>query len=167
MLLQLLQPCIISPPAVYLVRLTAEQLLESDPQRARHLTYGLFRIFTRRVLHSSATSRRGAAAYGDDNTFLLGAKTLERAPLRVSCLVATTFFTQLFAYVMMAPMPHAASLVLRMNAHTISLVILLDARYVGYTARRPPRDALKDEGVEMTPEAHAVLHDVLQGIFAR
>ena len=28
-------------------------------------------------------------------------------------------------------------------------------------------NALKDEGVEMTPEAHAVLHDVLQGIFAR
>ena len=110
MLLQLLQPCIISPPAVYLVRLTAEQLLESDPQRARHLAYGLFRIFTQRVLRSSATSRRGAAAYGDDNTFLLGAKTLERAPLRVSCLVATTFFTQLFAYVMMAPMPHAAPL---------------------------------------------------------
>ena len=110
MLLQLLQPCIISPPAVYLARLTAEQLHESDPQRARHLAYRLFRIFTRRVLRSSAISRRGAAAYGDDNTFLFGAKTLERAPLRVSCLVATTFFTQLFAYVMMAPMPHAAPL---------------------------------------------------------
>ena len=104
-LLQLLQPCIISPPAVYLARLIAEQLLESDPQRARHLAYGLFRIFTRRVLRSSAISRRGAAAYGDDNTFLWGAKTLERAPLRVSCLVATTFFTQLFAYVMITNAP--------------------------------------------------------------
>ena len=95
---------------MYLARLTAEQLLESDPQRARHLAYRLFRIFTRRVLRISATSRRGAAAYGDDNTFLLKAKTLERAPLRVSCLVATTFFTQLFAYVTLVPMPHAASL---------------------------------------------------------
>ena len=110
MLLQLLQPCIISPPAVYLARLTAEQLHESDPQRARHLAYRLFRIFTRRVLRSSAISRRGAAAYGDDNTFLFWAKTLERAPLRVSCLVATTFFTQLFAYVTLVPLNHDESL---------------------------------------------------------
>ena len=48
MLLQLLQPCIISPPAVHLVRLTAEQLLESDPQRGARLAYGLFRIFAAR-----------------------------------------------------------------------------------------------------------------------
>ena len=110
MLLQLLQPCISSAPTVYLARLAADQLLEPDPQCARRLAYRLFRIFTRRVLHISAISRRGAAAYSDDNTFLLGAKTLERAPLRVSCLVATTFFTQLFAYVTLVPMPHAASL---------------------------------------------------------
>ena len=110
MVLQLLQPCISSAPAVYLARLTADQLLEPDPQCARCLAYRLFRIFTRRVLRISAISRRGAAAYGDDNTFLLGAETLERAPLRVSCLVATTFFTQLFAYVTLVPMPHAASL---------------------------------------------------------
>ena len=110
MLLQLLQPCISSAPAVYLARLTADQLLEPDPQCARRLAYRLLRIFTRRVLRISAISRRGAAAYGDDNTFLFGAKTLEWAPLRVSCLVATTFFTQLFAYVTLVPMPHAASL---------------------------------------------------------
>ena len=139
MLLQLLQPCIISPPAVYLVRLTAEQLLESDPQRARHLAYGLFRIFTQRVLRSSATSRRGAAAYGDDNTFLLGAKTLERAPLRVSCLVATTFFTQLFAYVTMVPLNHDESLVHCIVLHTLFLGVLLDAHGVGYTTWCPPR----------------------------
>ena len=139
MVLQLLQPCISSAPAVYLARLTADQLLEPDPQCARCLAYRLFRIFTRRVLRISAISRRGAAAYGDDNTFLLWAETLERAPLRVSCLVATTFFTQLFAYVTLVPMPHAASLVLRMNAHTLFLVILLDAHGVGYTAWCPPR----------------------------
>ena len=76
MLLQLLQPCISSAPTVYLARLTADQLLEPDPQCARRLAYRLFRIFTRRVLHISAISRRGAAAYGDDNTFLFWAKTL-------------------------------------------------------------------------------------------
>ena len=80
--------------------------------RGSHTVYS---ASSQRVLRSSATSRRGAAAYGDDNTFLWGAKTLERAPLRVSCLVATTFFTQLFAYVTLVPMPHAASLVLRVS----------------------------------------------------
>ena len=138
MLLQLLQPCISSAPAVYLARLTADQLLEPDPQCARRLAYRLFRIFTRRVLRISAISRRGAAAYGDDNTFLLGAKTLERAPLRVSCLVATTFFTQLFAYVTLVPMPHAAPLVLRMNRIPPLLGVLLDAHGVGYTTWCPP-----------------------------
>ena len=68
------------------------------------------RARTARVRH---VLRRGAAAYGDDNTFLLGAKTLERAPLRVSCLVATTFFTQLFAYVTLVPLNHDEPLVLR------------------------------------------------------
>ena len=79
MVLQLLQPCISSAPTVYLARLTADQLLEPDPQCARRLAYRLFRIFTRRILRISAISRRGAAAYGDDNTFLFWAKTLERA----------------------------------------------------------------------------------------
>ena len=139
MLLQLLQPCISSAPTVYLARLTADQLLEPDPQCARRLAYRLFRIFTRRVLHISAISRRGAAAYGDDNTFLLGAKTLERAPLRVSCLVATTFFTQLFAYVTMVPLNHDESLVHCIVLHTLFLGVLLDAHGVGYTTWCPPR----------------------------
>ena len=102
MVLQLLQPCISSAPTVYLARLTADQLLEPDPQCALRLAYRLFCIFTRRVLRISAISRRGAAAYGDDNTFLFLAETLERAPLWVSQLVARTFFTQLFVYVTMA-----------------------------------------------------------------
>ena len=77
---------------------TAEQLLlERVPQFACRL----FRIFTPRVPCSNVTSRRGAAAYGDDNTFLFWAETLERAPLWVSQLVARTFFTQLFVYVTM------------------------------------------------------------------
>ena len=101
------------------------------------------RIFTRRVLCISAISRRGAAAYGDDNTFLLGAKTLERAPLRVSCLVATTFFTQLFAYVTMVPLNHDESLVHFIVLHTLFLGVLLDAHGVGYTTWCPPRAAIE------------------------
>ena len=81
----------------------------------------------------------GAAAYGDDNAFLLGAKTLERAPLRVSCLVATTFFTQLFAYVTMVPLNHDESLVHCIVLHTLFLGVLLDAHGVGYTTWCPPR----------------------------
>mgnify|MGYP003321281141 CR=1 FL=1 len=54
MLLQLLQPCISSAPTVYLARLTADQLLEPDPQCARRLAYRLFRIFPRRVLRIRA-----------------------------------------------------------------------------------------------------------------
>ena len=112
MLLQLLQPCISSAPTVYLARLTAEQLHESDPQRARHLAYRLFRIFTRRVLRSSAISRRGAAAYGDDNTFLFWAKTLWS--VRV-VFARHDLFTQLFAYmyVKLVPLNHDEPLVLR------------------------------------------------------
>ena len=95
MVLQLLQPCISSAPTVYLARLAADQLLEPDPQCARRLAYRLFRIFTRRVLRISAISRRGAAAYGDDNTFLFWAKTLWS--VRV-VFARHDLFTQLFAY---------------------------------------------------------------------
>ena len=74
-----------------LAHATAEQLLVRAPQCARRLARRLFRIFTRRVLRISATSRRGAAAYGDDNTFLFRPKSPERALLRVSQLVARSF----------------------------------------------------------------------------
>ena len=129
MVLQLLQPCISSAPAVYLARLTADQLLEPDPQCARCLAYRLFRIFTRRVLRISAISRRGAAAYGDDNTFLFLAETLERAPLWVSQLVARTFFTQLFVYVTMAHLPRCASIV--HHLHHIPPFLELSGAHLG------------------------------------
>ena len=58
-------------------------LLERVPQCIRRLACRLFRIGV----------RREAAAYGDDNTFLLLAETLERAPLWVSQLVAEPFYT--------------------------------------------------------------------------
>ena len=87
---------------MHLARLAAEQLLEPDPQCARRLVCRLFRIFTRRVPRISATSRRGAAAHGDDNTFLFWSKSHERARWRVSPLVVETFIVQNFEYVTMA-----------------------------------------------------------------
>ena len=73
------------------------------PQAAKKLSVRLnttflkthLRIFTRRVLCISAISRRGAAAYGDDNTFLFWAKTLWS--VRV-VFARHDLFTQLFAY---------------------------------------------------------------------
>ena len=52
--------------------------------------------------------RRGAAAYGDASECAERAKSPETASAGMSRLDASTFFTQLFAYVTMAPLPQRA-----------------------------------------------------------
>ena len=108
MLVQLLLPYSSSLPPLHLERRQPSSCCSNE---FRNCACRLFRIFTPRVPCSNATSRRGAAAYGDDNTFLFLAETLERAPLWVSQLVARTFFTQLFVYVTMAHLYRCVSIV--------------------------------------------------------
>ena len=107
MLVQLLLPYSSSLPPLHLERRQPSSCCSNE---FRNCACRLFRIFTPRVPCSNATSRRGAAAYGDDNTFLFLAETLERAPLWVSQLVARTFFTQLFVYVTMAHLYRCVSI---------------------------------------------------------
>ena len=59
-------------------------------------------------MRMSACFRRGAAAYGDASAFAERPKSPETASAGVSRLDASTFFTQLFAYVTVAPLPQRA-----------------------------------------------------------
>ena len=134
---------------------TAEQLLlERVPQCARRLACRLFRIFTPRVPCSNATSRRGAAAYGDDNTFLFLAETLERAPLWVSQLVARTFFTQLFVYVTMAHLYRCVSISDHLDHIPPFLKLSGTHVPVGYKTWSPPQGS-KRAGSPLGPSVQS------------